>query len=267
MTIKKLVKIFLTTTLVLLMVITGLLAFYVWKAGETQRKLAEAAYQAAEQKRDNNVLDAKLADPQKESQVCTLIYLGSENSKREIASAYICFYDRNEKTLKFISVPGESCFEISNELYKDLAASQANLGQIVRLSQVYRYFKSENGLRAGMLMLNEYLGINIGHYMFIPAGGVDKIFYFNEKGKSVFLSDFQAALINGDSLTVNSIIDKCYKAGYTDMTKGTIEDILAEMEGMNPNSITFASIPGNRKNRGFMIDSKKALGTMFGGGG
>ena len=97
MTIKKLVKIFLTTTLVLLMVITGLLAFYVWKAGETQRKLAEAAYQAAEQKRDNNVLDAKLADPQKESQVCTLIYLGSENSKREIASAYICFYDRNIK--------------------------------------------------------------------------------------------------------------------------------------------------------------------------
>lgn len=258
MTIRKLFRIFITTTIVLLLIIMGLLSFYVWKVGEDQRKLAEAKGAAAAEKIDNNILDTKFSDVSKEGTVCTVIYLGSPGGKGLISSAYICLFDRNAKTLAFTSIPGDTFFEISNELYKELSVSQAELGQTVRLSHIYKYFGSENGFKAGVFMLNEYLGINAGHYLYIPAKYAEQIFYFNSKGKSVFNSEFQKSLIAGDGLA-EDIVNDAMKARYSDISKSKLLKLISEMKGMKASSISFRTIPGRQYNRGFMVDTEKAV--------
>lgn len=247
-----------------MLVIIGLLAFYIYKAGEDARKQI-VAEQAAPVETAVNVLDKSFPDPTKEDEINAILYLGESSEKRLLSGAFILNLNKDTKKLSFVYVPGDTKFEMSNDLYKSLAVSQTQIGQTVTTAYIYRYFKSENGLIAGTLMFNEYLGTDIEHYLYMPEEAVNAVFTKSDDGTFSLNANLYENMVNGDGAVMENIIDNNYKANYSDMSRAKLKRLCDEIGNINSQDITFSTIPGQQKNGGYFIDTDNAVMTLYGG--
>ncbi len=66
--------------------------------------------------------------------------------------------------LDFITIPANTQFTIGSEVYKRMCAAGADVPQIMKMSLLNSYFSDNTSYEYGILMLEDYLGIDIGYY-------------------------------------------------------------------------------------------------------
>ena len=156
-------------------------------------------------------------------------------------------------------------FEVSNELYKEISTSLADVPQVLTLSHLYKYSKNKQGLKAGMLMLEDYLELGISHFLFLSAEDAGKVFYFNTKGDSTFLQTFINSVINGDKNAKSEFVKSLYNSKLTDIKKSTYVDILSKLQEVSNNNIRFISVQGERFDGGVIIKKEDVVNMLSSG--
>ena len=156
-------------------------------------------------------------------------------------------------------------FEVSNELFKEISTSLADVPQVLTLSHLYKYSKNKQGLKAGMLMLEDYLELGISHFLFLSAEDADKVFYFNSKGDSTFLQTFINSVINADKNAKSEFVKSLYNSKFTDIKKSTYVDILSKLQEVSKDNIRFISIQGERFDGGVIIKKEDIVNMLSSG--
>lgn len=258
---KKLIKTFILTTIVIMLLIIILLLFYIIKFKGSEEKELENVKNSGKtvKTEQTNLLNKELPDAANEEVIRGVIFIGDKEDEDLISSAYFVNFDSQENKISFYNFPGDMKFEVSNELYKEISTSLVNMPQVLTLSHLYKYSKNKQGLKAGMLMLDDYLELGMSHYLFLKAKDAEKIFYFNPKGDSTFLQSFVNGIVNGSKSDKNEFVKEIYNSKLTDIKKEAYIEILDKLHDVNRNNIRFITIQGERFDNGVIVKKEDLI--------
>ena len=261
---KKVIKIFIFTTIIIMLFIIGVLTVYIFKFKDMGKQPQNETSNIKKEKKFEKigVLDNSLPNVEKEKVIRGIIFIGDREDKKLISSAYFVNFDKEENKISFYNIPGDMMFEVSNELYKEISTSLADIPQVLKLSHLYKYSKSKQGLKAGMLMLEDYLGLGLSHYLFLSSEDAAKIFYFNEKGDSTFLQSFVNDVINGSNKNKSKFVASVYNYKFTDIKKKAYVNILKKLKDVKTENIKFTTIKGEKLDNGVVINKKTILQSL-----
>lgn len=263
---KKILKIFILTTIIIMLLIIAILLVYI-----TQFKDADNKPEGMENTKKTikyektNILNSKLPNAEEEEVVRGVIFLGDKEDKSLISSAYFVNFDKQENKISFYNFPGDMIFEVSNEIHKEISTSLADIPQVLRLSHLYKYSKNKQGLKAAMLMLEDYLDLGISHYLFLSSEDVEKIFYFNTKGDSTFLQSFLNDVINGNDNNKSEFVDSIYNDKFTDIGKKGYVKLLTNLQEVRAENIDFTKLNGEKLDNGVVIKKEAVLQSLTSG--
>ena len=83
--------------------------------------------------------------------------------------------------LDFVTIPAESQITVSNEVYKRMCAAGADAPQIITLSLLNDYFGDDTAYEYGILLLEDYMGIDIGYYTSMENSVFNSMFTQSEE--------------------------------------------------------------------------------------
>ena len=243
---KKILKIFILTTIIIMLLIIAILLVYI-----TQFKDADNKSEGMENTKKTikyektNILNRKLPNAEEEEVVRGVIFLGDKEDKSLISSAYFVNFDKQENKIS--------------------STSLADIPQVLRLSHLYKYSKNKQGLKAAMLMLEDYLDLGISHYLFLSSEDVEKIFYFNTKGDSTFLQSFLNDVINGSDNNKSKFVDSIYNDKFTDIGKKGYVKLLTNLQEVRAENINFTKLNGEKLDNGVVIKKEAVLQSLTSG--
>lgn len=100
----------------------------------------------------------------------------SQTEDGEINHIILGVFNTITENLDYITIPADTRFTISNELYQKLCAAGSEAPQIIRLEDADQYF-SESSLYGYMvILLEDMLGMDISYYTVISEEWFDRVF-------------------------------------------------------------------------------------------
>lgn len=240
---KKVTKILLLSTFIMLVVV--ILLFYLYIKNKPEKPVAVKSETRV------NLLE-KALDPNEEI-LKGIIFISDEEDKTIINSAYIVDFSKEENKISFYKLPGNMIFETSNELYRELSTSLVGIPQVVKLSHLYKYTNNKRGLKAALLMLDDYLGLNLKHFILLKNEHSKKIF-LNDKG---FSYEFIHLFKNGSDKEIKAFVKSIYNINFTDIRKKTYVKLLKALRNVPSENIKFETVEGKRFDGGVTIDITK----------
>lgn len=255
---KKVIKIFILTTIIVMLIIIGVLTVYIFRFKDVDEKAQnkESNINKEIKNEKKGILNSSLPNADEEEVIRGVIFIGDKEDKNLIDSAYFVNFDKQENKISFYNFPGDMIFEASAEIHKEISTSLADIPQVLKLSHLYKYNKNKQGLKAGMLILEDYLNLGISHYLFLKHDDVQKIFYFNTKGDSTFLQSFVSDIINGNDENKSDFVASVYNDKFTDIKKKTYVNILKKLQVVNNKNVKFTTIKGEKLDNGVVINKE-----------
>jgi hypothetical protein len=258
---RKVIKIFILTTIIIMLLIIAMLLIYIAKFKNVDEQSSENTVTTKKtiKYEKTNILNQSLPDAAKEEVIRGIIFIGDKEDENLISSAYFVNFDKQENEISFYNFPGNMIFEVSNKIHKEISTSLADIPQVLKLSHLYKYSKNKQGLKAGMLMLEDYLSLGISHYLFLRYEDVQKIFYFNEKGDSTFLRSFVNEIINGSNKNKSEFVASVYNDKFTDIKKKAYVNILKKLKDVKTENIKFKTLKGEKFDNGVVVKKEELL--------
>lgn len=255
---RKIIKIFILTTIIVMLIIICIMTAYFFRFKDADKQIQNEISNINKEIKNEKkgILNSSLPNADEEEVVRGVIFIGDKEDKKLITSAYFVNFDKQENKISFYNFPGEMIFEASAEIHKEISTSFADIPQVLKLSHLYKYNKNKQGLKAGMLMLEDYLNLGISHYLFLRYEDVQKIFYFNEKGDSTFLRSFVNDIINGSDENKSDFVASVYNDKFTDIKKKTYVNILKKLQVVNNENVKFTTIKGEKLDNGVVINKE-----------
>ena len=175
---RKVIKIFILTTIIVMLLIIGILTVYIFRFKDINKQTQNEASNIKKEIKleKKGILNSSLPNADKEEVLRGIIFIGDKEDKNLISSAYFVNFDKQENKISFYNFPGDMIFEISTELHKEISTVIADIPQVLKLSHLYKYSKTKQGLKAGMLMFEDYLDLGLSH--FSDLGGCRKNILF-----------------------------------------------------------------------------------------
>ena len=257
---KKVIKIFILTTIIVMLIIIGVLTVYIFRFKDVDEKAQnkESNINKEIKNEKKGILNSPLPNADEEEVIRGVIFIGDKEDKNLISSAYFVNFDKQENKISFYNFPGDMIFEISTELHKEISTVIADIPQVLKLSHLYKYSKTKQGLKAGMLMFEDYLDLGLSHYLFLTWEDAGKIFYFNEKGDSTFLQSFVNDVINGSDEDKSAFVASVYNEKFTDIKKKIYVNLLTKLKNIKTEDIKFITIKGDKFDNGVVV-KKEAI--------
>lgn len=258
--IRKLLKLFILTTVIIMLVITVVLLVYIYQRDKAKISGESLTERLALRPKARGILQQKTEKPSEEAVVKTVLFLRDEEEADLIRRAYLVLFDKKRASLRFFSIPKDAVFEISPELYADLSTGIAGIPQISRLSHFYSYAKNETGLKAAMYILNDAIGLDIGHYILIPKEEVSEIFDFSV-AEGRIQADFMKRMATGE--LAGTYLKEKFKKKNTDIAKEELKRLLKELAAVKEEDIHFKELPFVKKNVGSLIEKEEAIRLIY----
>lgn len=135
------------------MLVTGIVSY----------KLTMTYYEVtADSEERDDILDI-VTDVTADSISRNLIYSADPNTKK-ITGMVIEILNTETGNLDYVTVPASIQVDISTELYQRLFSSGIDIPQIFNVADINLFFKEGASYEYGMLLLEDFLGIDIGYY-------------------------------------------------------------------------------------------------------
>lgn len=109
------------------------------------------------------------------------LILAVDEDTQKIKHILIEIFNSNTGNLDYITIPNNTEFTSSYELYKKLATANGEIPQIIRLKRIHKYFQNENLYQCATLLLEDLLDMSFSYYTVIP-NNVYKEMFQSEKG-------------------------------------------------------------------------------------
>lgn len=138
-----------------------------------------------------------------------------DSETRKVKAMVIEVLNTHTNNLDYLTIPVESEFIISNEVYQRMCAAGVDAPQIIRMESINDYFDNDRAYEYGILILEDCLGIDIGYYTAFDSSEFDRIFNISETSGAYEISPTiltEANQYKTDDDIDGMIKDKCENA-------------------------------------------------------
>lgn len=105
-----------------------------------------------------------------------LIYVW-DDEKKTISDCVLEVLDTNESTMAYFTIPLRAQMTLSTDMFQKLYRSNPEIPQIVKISQLTKYFQSEDdAFGGGQMILEDFFGIDISYYTVVKKADFQKAF-------------------------------------------------------------------------------------------
>lgn len=156
--------------------------------------------------------------------------------------------------MDYITIPAKTQFTLSNESYQKLCAQNPDIPQIIRLSDLYKYFDGNSTYEYGVFILEDLLDVKVSYYTQMEESYFSKIFSEN-KEKAAFSPEMLSNIAN---LTTEEEI-KTYVKEFCDNISSNLST-KEKLKYVTPygkvslESVYFHAIVGKSTNSGYNLD-------------
>ena len=186
----------------------------------------------------------------------------------EIIKMTLEIYRCSEKKAYYITIPIRTQFTMSNSLYRRLVVISPAIPQVVKLSNITKYFNIETAYEYGCLWIEDLLKIDISFYTAIPEPLYQTMFT-----SSTSLNIEEQPLIPIEIFTesymeylkslqteeaLGEYIEETYPKIQSNLSLYQKMFYLESYSGIHVSDITFELIEGMDKNSAYIIDDMKA---------
>lgn len=186
-----------------------------------------------------------------------LIYSVDPESSR-IDAMVIEILNTETNNLDFITIPNTLQFSINNEMYKRICAAGADAPQIIQFANLNEYFDKKTSYEYGILLLEDYFGIDIGYYTKMDTTVFNN--YFAKAGDNDFYivndSLLQEASASTDEDSMKDFIKTKYDTLESDVNLKTKQKYAEYYSKVNPLFIYYYVIDGKFENGLFVADEE-----------
>ena len=112
----------------------------------------------------------------------------SENAKGEIKHIVLGMFNPITGNLDYITIPTDTQFTISNELYQKLCNAGSEAPQIIKLEDADQYFSEKVLYGYMVILLEDMLDMDIGYYTVVSKKRFEEVFteILTEEGQGIY---------------------------------------------------------------------------------
>lgn len=192
-----------------------------------------------------------------------LIYSIDEETGK-ISRLVLEIFNTNTGNLDYITIPIKTEFTISNELYQKLYANNHDIPQIVMVKHLHKYFDSDTLCAYGVLLVEDFLDIDISYYTALPSSKYKKMFttIMNEQQSlkvQAFSEGLKEELESIDTKDkLKEYITSIYGQVHSNLTLNNKLKYLDAYYDLDPNHIYYYSLYGEMLEANFTVDVMKS---------
>ena len=104
----------------------------------------------------------------------------SQNEEGQIVHILLEIFNKNTKNLDYITIPSDTKFTISHELYQKLCSVGSEVPQIICLEDADNYFKDQTLYQYMVILIEDMLKMDISYYTIISEDQFNWVFVESE---------------------------------------------------------------------------------------
>ncbi|MBH1942568.1 hypothetical protein I5677_16875 [Mobilitalea sibirica] len=193
----------------------------------------------------------------------------------EISKILLEIFHCEAKKLYYITVPIRTQFTMSDTLYQKLVPVYPAIPQVIKLSNITKYFPEETLYEYGALIIDDLFGINTSYYTVIPKDIYETIFVSKnitleednmEEGQTVDRS-ITKEVFSDEYLTLletiktaedlSNYIEGIYSAVDSNLSLNQKMNYFESYINLKQNNIYFEILIGEDKNSAYIIKEEK----------
>lgn len=158
--------------------------------------------------------------------------------------------------LDYITIPNNTKFSLSTELYQKLYAKNDQIPQIISLNNLNTYFDKSTRFAYGKLIVNELLGTELSCYTIINSETADTI--FNEETREILLQTDELvegmvfvlkdslieSISEDESYSMKEYLARFYEVAKSNLSLGSKQKYASTYRNVNRDYIYYHIIPG-----------------------
>lgn len=189
----------------------------------------------------------------------------------QIKSMVLEIFNKSTSNFDYVTIPMKLQFTISNEFYQKLFNAGSEAPQIIRMSKADEYFSEETLYQYAVVLLEDYLDIDISYYTVVPQKTFREMFKKEVKtvqnGEEISqynVYNLTESYVNKvkkltDADSMEEYIKQAYEACESSLSlKGKLEYVDSYLEG-NIDCTYVHSIYGQEKSGYFEADKEKSV--------
>lgn len=199
------------------------------------------------------------------------LILSVDEDDGQIKSMVLEIFNKSTSNFDYVTIPMKLQFTISNEFYQKLFNAGSEAPQIIRMSKADEYFSEETLYQYVVVLLEDYLNIDISYYTVVPQKKFRKM--FKKKVQTVqneeellqynvyYLTDSYLEEVRKltDADLMEQYIKEAYETCESSLSlKGKLEYVDSYLEG-NIDCAYVHSIFGKEKSGYFEADKEKSV--------
>lgn len=182
------------------------------------------------------------------------LIFSSDKLSGEVKELVLEIVNTHTNNIDYINISAESQITISNEMYQRLYESNPEIPQIIKLSQLYKYIEEEYICEYGVLIIEDYLDIDISYYTGMDEDYFSTIFVKDED-KMVFTDKWKDTIsVAKSEENFKEIIKDYYKKISSNLSMRNKEKYISTYIKVDPELIYFYHLIGEPQLEGFMVD-------------
>lgn len=185
-----------------------------------------------------------------------IIYSVNEKDKK-VDAIVIEILNMNTNNLDYITVPANVQISMSAELYKRISSSGIDAPQIIKLSDINSYFTEGASYEYGILILEDYLGIDIGYYTCMETGVFDTCFSKAEGTEMYTLTESLIQEASGNTEDMDGYIKSWGNKMTSDLKIKNRLKYSETYSKVNPELIYYYIMKGNVSGEAYSLDVKE----------
>lgn len=187
----------------------------------------------------------------------------------EIKHLILEIFSMDTYNLDYITIPVNTEFAMSNELYQRIYANHSDVPQIVKISNMSEYFSKDTKYSYGALLIEDLLGVDISYYTVLEDTVYNQVFTEDSlsqmdiekeaERKQIFTDDFYDEIEQlTDEALIIDYLESFYKKIESNLTIKNKLKYAASYVFVNKDYIHFYIIPGTAKESNFTVSIEEA---------
>lgn len=187
----------------------------------------------------------------------------------EIKHLILEIFSMDTYNLDYITIPVNTEFAMSNELYQRIYANHSDVPQIVKISNMSEYFSKDTKYSYGALLIEDLLGVDISYYTVLEDTVYNQVFTEDSlsqmdtekeaERKQIFTDDFYDEMEHlTDEALIIDYLESFYKKIESNLTIKNKLKYAASYVFVNKDYIHFYIIPGTAKESNFTVSIEEA---------
>lgn len=244
-----LINFFKTIGIILLLLGVGVLSYYLTMLFLKQTARTERSTQY------EHVVDINTGN-----ESSNLIYSYNEKNGK-VEAMVLELFDSNTKNMTYVTIPADTQITISASKYKELLQTAGKLPQVIKMSDLYKYFSGDVKYEYGIMILQEELKADIGYFTAMKAADFNQYFE-KEKAKKLIYRPakklLDAASQCKDEEDMNDFIDEKWDTLISNITLSQKQHYAKDLVHVERSLIRTYRIRGSKGSEAFKIDKEKS---------